>query len=257
MADPQKPSDGAAGSASAPILYKDPRPLDAATLGKWGLKANNTYAFAAKVNAVPIVLSEFQHVQKFYPIVFLGERPTPFCVLGFDQTENLFVNPSGVWYADYYVPAYIRRYPFIFAEVPKDERKFLFVDVESPVVTDKDPVLPFFVDGKPTEIVNQALEFCRMFQQDVAVTQAFCEELHAKKLLKSTELRFTLPNGTQQIAGSFTSIDQPAFEALSESDFANFRKRGFLPCIYFQVTSLTNWPRLHGRKQESAAANNP
>lgn len=249
MADPIQPAGQAGNAAQMPVLYKDPRPLDVQTFGGYGLKSNFSASFA-RSNTVPLVVGEFQLAQMFFPIIFVGEDPMPVCVLGFETAQNLFLNDNSQWVDDSYVPAYVRRYPFILADVPGDERKFLCAEFGAGSITNKNPDRPFFnAEGKVTEVVEQALEFCRRFQEDVVLTQAFCAELKNNGLLKPSELRFTLPDGTQQSLGTFTSIDAAAVDALPDSVFLDFRKRGLLPLIYMQQTSLQNWGRLHTRRE--------
>ena len=257
MADPMKPANDG-GSAPAlgvkPIFYQDPRPLDPSNFGKHGLKRSRTCSFAAKDNTIPISLAEFQHAQKCYPIIFVGDPPQPAIVVGFAQGENLFVSPEGTWLDDFYVPNYVRRYPFVLAEVPGDERLFLCADAKSDMITDKNPDAPFFVDGKPTEIVSQALEFCRRYQEEIVLTRAFSADLKKHNLLTEIELQFTRPDGTQQAAGKVVSIDSAAFEKLPDDVFLNLRKGGVLPCFYFQQVSLANWSRLMLRREKLFAA---
>ena len=253
MADPVIPSTKAGNNVGTlPVLYKDPRPLDFNNFGKHGLKRDASALFAC-ANSLPLTAGEFAIAHMFYPIIFVGDPIMPVCVLGFDNGENLFITPGGKWAEDTYVPAYVRRYPFVLAEIPGDDRRYLCADYAAEVITDKNPDLPFFTpDGKVTETVNQALEFCRRFQEDVLMTQAFCTELNSHGLLKPVELRFTLPNGTQQGAGSIISIEPATFDALPDSVFLDFRKRGLLPLIYMAIVSLNNWGQLNARRERRA-----
>jgi hypothetical protein len=242
-----------------PALYKDPRPLDFANFGTRGLKRTATLSYA-RANSLPLMASEFQFAQMSYPIIFVGDPMMPVAVFGFQNNENLFLSPDGKWDEDAYVPAYVRRYPFVLAELPNDDRRFLCADFAAEAITDKNPDIAFFTaDGKPTEAVNQALEFCRTFQEDVMMTQAFCAELKSHKLLKEAELRFNLPDGTQQGAGTFTSIEISALDALPDAVLLDLRKRGLLALMYLQQTSLHNWGQLNARRermQGTVAANN-
>lgn len=258
MADPIQPTGQAGQAVPMPVLYKDPRPLDAQNFRGYGLKSTSSASFA-RTNTVPIAAAEFQLAHLFFPIIFVGEDPMPVCVLGFDANQNLFLTPENQWAPDVYVPAYVRRYPFILAELPGDDRKFLCAEFGAEAITNNNPARPFFnAEGKVTEVVEQALEFCRRFQEDVVLTQAFCNELKNNGLLKPTELRMTLSDGSQQGMGIFTSIDAAAVDALPDTVFLDFRKRGLLPLMYMQLASLQNWGWLNMRRERltgAAAAN--
>ncbi len=240
-----------------PLFYRDPRPLDPTALGDYGLKRGKGFSFSANCHAVPISLTEFPLVQKHYPIVFAaGEPPLPLAALSLSRDENLFVDAQGNWADDTYVPAYIRRYPFVLGEMPNEDRMFLCVDVASELVTASKSDIPFFEGQKPTEIVNQALELCKRFHEDLVITKAYCEELQKQGLLKETTLNSTGPDGQQVVSGSFISIDPQTFDQLSDSVFTDFRRRGILPPVYLQQSSQSNWARLAMRKQKQMTPGN-
>jgi hypothetical protein len=250
---PAANDSGGGPSGGMPLFYVDPRPLDPSILGGYGLKRSPGFGFAAQCHAIPISLSEFALVQKHYPIVFApGDPPMPLIALSMMRNENLFIDAKGQWADDYYIPAYVRRYPFVLGEVPNEDRMFLCVDVSSNMVQSASSDIPFFDDQKPTEIVNQALELCRRFHEDLMVTKAFCTELNKIGLLRETELTYTEPNGNQIVAGTFVTIDYQALEKLPDTQFLDLRTRNLLPGIFMQQSSQTNWPRLAMRRQKLA-----
>ena len=248
------PANDSGAAAGMPLFYRDPRPLDPSALSSYGLRRGKGFAFSANCHAVPISLTEFPLVQKHYPIVFAaGDPPLPLAALSLNRDENLFVDAQGNWADDHYVPAYIRRYPFVLGEMPNEDRMFLCVDVASELVTSTSPDVPFFENQKPAEIVNQALELCRRFHDDLVITKAYCQELQKQGLLKETQLNSTGPDGQQVVAGSFITIDPQTFDQLSDSVFTDFRRRGILPPVYLQQASQSNWARLAMRKQRQMA----
>ncbi|RYF25696.1 MAG: SapC family protein, partial [Comamonadaceae bacterium] len=81
------------------------------------LKANH-FAFAKKTNSVLIAGSEFAEAAREYPIVFVGNEGGPFtlaALVGLNDKDNVLVNDNGSWEPDTYIPAFIRRYPFVLA----------------------------------------------------------------------------------------------------------------------------------------------
>ncbi len=252
MSDTQVPPPANdSGSAQLPLFYRDPRPLDPNALASYGLRRGHGFAFSLASHAVPISLAEFALAQKHYPIVFApGDPPMPLIALSLMRNENLFVDAQGSWAEDNYVPAYVRRYPFVLGEVPGEQRMFLCVDVASELVAADQPEIPFFTGDKPTELVNQALELCRRFHEDLMVTKSYCEELNKLGLLKETELKYTAPDGQQVPAGSFVTIDPQTFEQLSDTQFTDLRRRNMLAPIYMQHASQSNWARIAIRRQK-------
>lgn len=65
----------------------------------------------------PAVIDEFVVASRHLPIVFVptASKPTPVFLLGAQPGENRHVDPAGAWTGGY-VPAYVRRYPFIIGD---------------------------------------------------------------------------------------------------------------------------------------------
>ena len=152
------------GSSNLPLFYKNPVPVDAQKHQKLGLKKNFGLSFTAKVNAVPVNMIEMPQVCHFYPIAFSpDETATPVALLGLRDNENLFVDSKGSWEPNCYIPAYIRRYPFIFSEMPGGDRLTLCVDMTNDAVDESGDQGFFDKDGKPSQLANNALEFCKSY----------------------------------------------------------------------------------------------
>ena len=105
-----------------PLFYKRPMPLDATSHAALGLRKEFGLNFTRGVNAVPVNLIEMPQVCHYYPIAFSPDATgTPVAILGLRDNENLFLGKDGQWAEEAYIPAYIRRYPFIFSETPDSE----------------------------------------------------------------------------------------------------------------------------------------
>ncbi|MBV9523080.1 MAG: SapC family protein [Alphaproteobacteria bacterium] len=122
-------NDKAAAAAMMPLFYKNPRPLDPARHSAMSLKTEMNFGFARTTNSVPLNVVEFFTAARHFPIVFMTEPfPSALAVLGVRQDENLFVDERGQWQNDSYIPAYVRRYPFIFFE--SDDRQTLSLCID-------------------------------------------------------------------------------------------------------------------------------
>src|SRR5690606_10039305 len=103
--------------------------------GKLGLKrVENPFAFAGKANLVPLTVAEISHAALSVPIIFVGDGLQPAAVMGLRDQENLFIDSRGVADYDAYLPAFVRRYPFVFANDDKSERMILCIDRDSSLV---------------------------------------------------------------------------------------------------------------------------
>ena len=105
-----------------PIFYRDVVPLSRERHKDWYVDLAQGFHFTAGTNSVYVAGTEFPMVAREYPIVFAkdaGEKLVPVAMLGLRPNQNLMVADDGTWRASY-VPAYVRRYPFILANASQD-----------------------------------------------------------------------------------------------------------------------------------------
>ncbi len=240
---------GAQGAQAAlPLFYKDPQPLQIARHAGKGLRMPADYRFAAAAHAVVLHAQEFRLAATQYPIVFADEASSmPLAVLGFRDGENLFVDGSGAWAEDTYIPAYVRRYPFATGHGAKEGEQILYLDEGSGLVVDLDTnpdAEALFADGEPSERTKQALEFCVAFGQQAVVTNAFIDEIKARDLLGAKELRLELPAGGNQMLTGLRVIEEEKFDALPDEVILEWRRQGWLPLVYWHWASMDNFFRL-------------
>lgn len=238
--------DAPAGSAQPlPLFYKAPRPIHAGRHARFGVRKSADMGFAAETNIIPVGLGEFATAAKFYPIVFGAEAPhMPVIICGMRNGQNAFVTDRKDWAEHCYVPAYVRRYPFIFMEMNEPNQMILCVDEESGLVSEGGD-LPFFdADGKQTETIDQALQFCRMYHQQHQATQKFVEALTEHGLLTENKTEIRVGDNRRIELKGYLIVDVAKFDALDAEIFLDWRKRGWLAPIYFHMQSGTSWPYL-------------
>jgi len=237
-----------------PVLYRRPRPLDPARHGGMSLKRMTSFAFARETNSVPLNGVEFPLAMRHYPIVFTaGSPPTPVAVLGVRPDRNLFVSAWGGWADGLYVPAYVRRYPFIFMGEADRDRFVLCLDEASDLLT-KDSKRPLFADGKPTDVVRHALDFCTEFQAQHSATIDFARAVEARGLLVDNRADISLVSGETLRLGGFRIIDEGRFNALPDEVFLDWRRKGWLHLVYCHLMSMVNWGRLADLDEKAKAA---
>ena len=234
-------TDAAAAPASLPMFYKQPMPLEPLRHASAGLKPDTSYRFAAGTNALPLTSTEMAHAARTYPIVFSTSTPTvPFAVVGLRDHENLFVDDAGVWREDCYIPAYVRRYPFIFSEVPEQQRLVLCID-EAADNFESTSSRPLFVDGKPTEALQRALQFNETFQAHYMDTRRFGEWLDKNNMLEDRVARADLGGGQTFTLRGFKLLNPERLRALEDAQVLELHKKGWLPLLHFHLQSLNNW----------------
>ncbi len=225
-----------------PLFYKNPVLLDGEKHQDMSLKKDFGLGFTAETNAVPINLIEFPQVAHFYPIAFSNDgQATPVAIMGVRNDENLFVNKKGEWLKDTYVPSYIRRYPFILTEVNNGESLSLCVDeAEGVIVNDnKNPL--FDKDKKPTDLANNAMEFCKSYHAASQQTLEFSKALAESGLLVERTAELVVKGDQKVNFSGFAIIDEKKFNELDDATFAEWRKKGWIGAMYAHLFSGFHW----------------
>lgn len=228
-----------------PLFYKKPEPLDKVKHVKLGLNESFSLSFTKEINAVPVNLIEMPQVCHYYPIAFSPDQnATPVAILGLRDNENLFVDSEGNWLSDTYVPAYIRRYPFIFSEMPGNEQLTLCVDMESDAVSEKGKQKFFDGEGNPTDLASNALEFCKSYHAAAQQTIAFSAALASSGLLVDRQAEIEVAGGKRISFSGFRILDEKKFAELDDKSFLEWRQKGWLPFLYAHLFSGGQWQRL-------------
>ncbi len=230
-----------------PMFFREPRPLDAKRHAKAAITPGGDYGFARDTNSILVNTIEFLEAAKSYPIVFTAdEKPLPAVIVGLERA-NYFVQEDGGWKNGHYIPAYVRQYPFLFLERPQENKFYLCIDEGSPQyspIQGRDKLPLYTPQGKPAPITEQALQFCTAFYQHYAIARHFCDDLKKRDLLMPYHSEARLASGRKLGLSGFQMIDEKALSRLSDKDFLEFRKKGWLPFIYFALASASNWKRL-------------
>ena len=245
------PANGG-GIAGSVLLYRRPEPLNPDTHAHLGLKRSpNPYRYAATTHAVPLHVTEFGPAAINYPIIFAGEERQPMAIMSIRQNENLFISPDGFFEPDAYVPAFLRRYPFVRADDPQNGRLIVCIDREAEALVPGGDV-PLFSAGQPTDFTTGAIEFCTNFETERQRTESFvklCKELDLFELKEAT---FTPTNEDGSPAApirlaDYFAISEDKIKALPADKLVELRDSGALGQMYAQLLSLFNWDKLVAR----------
>ena len=250
---------GPAALSGQVLFYKNPQPLSAEEHGGLGVKQiPQPFGFLREAHAVPVTVTEFGIAGASYPVIFVGEERTPVAVMGVRQGQNLYVNEQGQVQDDHYIPAFVRRYPFVFAADEGSDRLLLCVDRAAPMVSNQ-PEVPFFQNGQPTQFTTDAIEFCKEFERQRRATVDFVKILRDMDLFEQKSVTFQPrdPQGNatgpgQKIA-DYWAISEERLNALSAEKFAELRDNGALGACYAHLVSLLNWSKVVNRAVRTPA----
>lgn len=229
------------------LIYRSAVPVTGARHFDCSVEARQDYAFSGEVNSVPLMAVEFPFAASEYPIVFVASENDvlPAVILGLRDKQNLYLTEDGAWDAKY-VPAFVRRYPFVFS---KDEDRFLLCIDERFEGFNREGrgERLFDQDGKPTQYVESVLKFLQDYQAHFQRTQAFCAKLKELDLFEPMQAQVSFGPGSQFSLSGFMAIDRAKLKALSGETLSALAKTDELELMYLHLNSMRIFDRLKDR----------
>lgn len=223
------------------LLYKEIKALNRDQHKALKLNADKGCQFAAGTHLVPLAGLEFFQAARSYPILFVGEgeQLSPIALLGLKEGLNSFVDDSGQWRSNTYVPAFIRRYPFVLAQSENDEFTVCFDEAYAGWNETEGREL-FSEAGENTEYLNEMIQFLQNFTAEMHRTRELVSVLQEMELLESRTLKLTHIGGETFVLKDFHAVNEERFLALSDDQVLRLNKAGFLGWVYAHLMSLGN-----------------
>ena len=241
------------------LIYESVVPLSAQRHAEVSVESTRDYGFSAELTAVPLMAVEFLAAAAEYAIVFtqVGEDILPAAVLGVRGASNVYVGRDSTWSARY-IPAFIRRYPFVFATTPDGKSLAVCIDESHPGVNREGKGERLFThDGKATAYVRQVTQFLREYQAHFERTRRFGAKVRELGLLESVQAQVTSEKGTRVTVGGMQTVDRKKLRALGSEALTELARTDELELLYLQMFSLRNFAtvkdRLLGRLKEDAS----
>lgn len=225
------------------LIYSRAQAVNSQRHREWSVKAGDNFEFARDVNSVPLTAVEFVTASSEYPIVFAGseDQLMPLVVMGVRDKENLFITEDGKIDAQY-VPAFLRRYPFVFSSQDEGQNFTLCID-ETFDGCNQDNLGErlFDAEGEQTQYLKNVLEFLKEYQLHFARTQAFCKKLQELELLEPMGAQFTPPQGEKVTLTGFYAVNRKKLKALSAEQMEQLVKNDGMELIFLHLYSLRNF----------------
>lgn len=231
------------------LIYESAVPVSASRHGSVSLEPSPGYGFSAGINAVPLMAVEFPRAAVEYAIVFTvnADEVVPVVVLGVRGDQNLFLSPDAQWKATY-VPAFIRRYPFVFSRSADGKTHTLCIDETHPGVNREGRGERLFSEaGKPTAFVERVLQFLQEYQSQFERTRQFGRRVHELGLLEAMQAQVTTPGGEKRSLNGFYAVNRAKLRALDAQALAGLARNDELELLYLQMLSMRNFADVKDR----------
>ena len=248
----------AAPNQGLPLFYNAIEPINLDLHGKMKVRALTSVPELGSTHAVPLTVDEFTLVQRHFPIVFsVGGTPVPIALMGLNEGVNVFLDENGrATDPNLYIPAYLRRYPFLLAKLrPDSDELSLCYDPTSGAVGDFEDGEPLFDGDQPSAATKAILEFCEQFEAAGLRTNAFVEDLVKSDLLMDGEVAIQ-PEGFDQpfVYRGFRMVDEEKVRNLRGDELRKMNQNGMLPLIYAHLFSLSQMRDVFARQMKQGRA---
>lgn len=238
-------------TAQNPMFYRKVAPLSRDQHKGWYFDADQGFSFTEKSNSVYVAASEFAVAAREFPIVFARDANgtlVPAALLGLQSEQNLVLGDDGRWTANY-LPAYIRRYPFLLAtnEGQQDQFAVCIDESYSGFNTAKEGVPLIGDDGAQGEIVARTVEFLQEFHKHSLLTERFCKALDELDVIEPMQAQIELKTGDKLSLSGMFCVRREKLNELDADKLKELMANGALDLIFLHIHSLSNLDKLMQR----------
>ncbi len=241
------------------LFYKQPEPLSLEKHRLLGCRQiDRPFKFLVGTHVVPLTVNEFPVACTSYPIIFAGAAKTPLAVMGARNGDNVFITAEGDVDPEIYLPAFVRRYPFVFAAEPSGERMVVCIDRAAPMISEG-PDIAFFNGDQPSQFTQEAIEFCKDFERLRINTTGFADRMTEFDLWEGKSVQVAprgpdgQPTGEATTVAEYFAVSEDKLNALPADKFEVLRRETWLPAIYAHLLSLLLWPKVLNRTMAAQA----
>jgi len=246
------------------LFYKNVAPLSRDVHKTMVFSPQKKLAFAARTHWVPAVCTEFAALARSYPIVFVrhnkddAKTVDAIVLLGLTPAHNDYLNGDDTWRDDTYIPAFVRRYPFVPATADETGEKLtVCIDESAPHFKKADDEqdehkILFDGEGKPSPFLQEMVGFLQSFQNDTKRTAEFIRKIQEYDLLVERNIEMGRKDGPKFVLADVFIVDEIKLNALPGDKLADLAQSGALGWIYAHLLSLNNLPSLFNQREKQA-----
>ena len=248
----------AAPTQNLPLFYNAIEPLSSTEHSKMKVRGLLAMPALGHAHAIPVTVDEFTLVQRHYPIVFaVGDTAVPIALMGLNEGVNVFLDEDGrALDTSIYIPAYVRRYPFLLARLrPDSDELSLCFDPTADAVGDFAEGEALFDGDQPSDATKAILQFCEQFEAAGQRTAAFVDDLVKADLLMDGEVAIQ-PEGFEQpfVYRGFKMVDEEKLRNLRGDELRRMNQSGLLALIHAHLFSLSEMRNVFARQMQQGKA---
>lgn len=198
--------------------------------------------------SVPLGLGEFYEACKDYPILFTKNQEghwLAIALLGYND-KNVYLDENRRFKKGKYLPAFLRRYPFVLVQNEAQESFSLGIEEEAlEKLTPSNQQRALFKEDKtPSDLTNSTLDFLVRFQGELHACSALIKEFETWELLVEQSANIVDDEGKSHTINGFFTVNEEKLNHLSEKKKLDIYKKGVTPFMTAHLISLSNIRRL-------------
>lgn len=229
------------------LFYENVIPLEKDKHTSLKIKKLENLKFADKANSVPVAGFEFFACSRHHPVMFVktgDDKFLPIALLSFAAAgHNLGDTWEGV-----YVPAYVRRYPFVL----EDKNGIVMFDEASPQIQETEGEALFKDDGEPSDALQEIIRFLEQVDRGYRATEAYVDALQAKDLLQPCKNTIKFTDNTLKLDNLYVVEEKAFVESLSDEEVVDWFKKGWIAWTYAHMSSINSIPEVVKRLPRKA-----
>ena len=216
--------------------------------------------FGDAVSQVLVFPTEFESVQREYPIVFRRDAEgalRPVALLGLTRDENLFLDGAGGWRSSY-IPALLQRGPFsIGAPDTAEGEPMIRIDLEHPRVSRSEGTPIFLPQGGNSAYLEHIAGVLRTIYVGHHLLDPMIAAFEGAGLLQPDNLEARVSETEVYAVSEVLTINQGRLAALGGDELFALHQRGFLQSAFLAAASLGNVQRLADLKSRPRTGGEP
>ncbi|WP_074381481.1 SapC family protein [Bartonella doshiae] len=248
--------------ANIMLFYKDIIPINKVSHKNLKFSPPNDMSFAKDTHWVPLASSEYFQAALDYPILFMcaedeqkKKHYTSAALVGLSNDENDYISSDKSWKRNTYLPAFVRRYPFVLAQLQDDKELSVCFDPQSGMFNEVSGTELFNSDGSISPFMEERIRFLESFKIAMEKTAEFIDALVAMDLLSQKSINVKNDKGLSAQLENFWVVDEEKLNKLSASQLAKLHKNGFLGLIFAHLMSTHNLLKILSIKGEKHIIN--
>jgi len=238
-----KNEEGVTNVTKQLLIYDDVVAVDSEKHKNFSVKLDAGFNFAKEINSAPLLVTEFVEAAKEFSVVFSGDdQVMPVVILGID--DNAYVSDTNEWKGTY-IPAFLRRYPFVFSSDNDGETFNLCLDGSFEGCNEDDIGERLFdAESSQTQYLKGVLDFLQTYQAHFQATQVFCKKREELDLLEDMEANYNIQDKKSGRLKGFKAVSREKLKALSDEQIVELMRSDHLELLYKHLGSMSNFTKM-------------